>query len=284
MATYEYPKDITNHLYLKIQGFNYSMPELDGTTTKSKGITKEAQGKNKTTQGASVGTVNIYVPGGFGDSTTASWENQGVISLGDSNHSAAAELEKGNNSNFNNYAEALAKNIGAFTKSAAKAGLNSILDTSIGNVSIKSSFAANAGYTLAPNRMSVYEGNSNLSIPLNFEFAPKNSIELDNMLNIIDFFRKYSKGSINGVLLKFPPLFNLTVVNPKNASSVSNNSFFSYKAMAITSFGATYGNYTNAMSYFGNSNKFAPTDAKLSLTFTAITPDLHPGGTNLESK
>ena len=296
----QYPETILDHPHLRIVGYNYKMPTVDdytsGTGFGAGGTTDPENIKME--EDDQVCEISLYIPGKFGDSATASWNDTGVVTLG-SPRSVLEDFNRMKNSSgtldtITNFGKMIIP--ANFAKSAGSALLNSIgNNATIGNVDLKKSAFANVGHTLRPNRMKVYEGSSNLTLPLNYEFAPKNESELKAMIKIIDFFRSASRANLTAgsLLYKFPPLFTITVVKPGGVS-VSSDSFLQYRVMALTSFAVTYGNYNNTMNYFdieslGDEYKFAPTDANLTLTFESLFPthnvtDTSPSGYNLKNE
>lgn len=261
----EYPRGITEKLHLRIKAYNYTIPSQDailgGEVKETKQVATDSSAKPEENTTSTV-NINLYVPGGIGDSLNATWNDENVVSL-----------TNGKDVSFASSAKAL-----------GQVGVKSLIDKFSGSLGVvKSSIAANTGAVMAPNKMLVYGGTDYMKIDLPFEFVPKNNDELISMENIINFFRRASRPSKDSVtkgdiipLFKYPPIFDIYFINPTppNATETFNKSmFFTYKTMALTGFDVKFGNNHDSMTYFNtakSTTKFSPTDAKLSLSFQSL--------------
>lgn len=288
----EYPIGIKDRVHLDIEAFKYRKPSIvdrNATTYRrvepSETATNELQqktlaarresdnNKEKTytleRERDSLFFMKMYIPAGLTESISSSWETQNMAFLPD-----ASKIKES--------IDLFSKE--KYTEAYKAAGGNKALGGIVGTAAVslaaekmgalKSTVEAAAGMRLAPNEAKVYSGTPGRDLPLSFTFAPRNEREAANMIEIIENFRigllpsldqTVTLGLLN--LYNYPPLFRIRVVN--NSARVNSGAFWEYKMMALTGFSVAYSNETSEFSYF---DKYTPTDATLSLTFTSIYP------------
>jgi len=291
---YKYPDTISSKMHLELIASNYKAPSQAQYALAT---------TNKTTANANVEETEIVarlqlpIPGGFGDAVNATWSNENIIPIG-------GVKEAFSKATFNpedkfgsivgiakSLSTAALKDTGpAFLTKMASEGLK-------GLGGIEGSFSANFGRTLAPNEVMTYKGTSHAELPLEYTFLPKNIDEVEQMVNIIDFFRNSSRPIFESLTLgdllnndndlldaagvntyRYPPIFDIRIFNP-TVTTARSNAFFGFSFMVLESFKVSYGNFADSMTYFNSDEltargiNFAPTDAKLSLSFKAMFPN-----------
>lgn len=263
-----YPQDVANNkrIYLRVTAWEYSAPSLPAREAAGdiyNGVSIE--------KGEKLFTFSTYVPGGFGDSVNASWDDsESVVFSGSAKKiDFAGDISKQLLSHTDNIGKRLIA--GAAQRGALKAA--DAIGASLGGLKIKEGVESSFGVTIQPNSAKVFTSNSSRQMDVNVRFVPRNSDESSTMKSVIAAFRNAStsvlvpqtEGMLN--IYRYPAVYDISIINP--ALSVSSNNFISYKSMVCTNYKVSYSDSQELLTWFTDGS---PTDATLSMSFISIYP------------
>jgi hypothetical protein len=195
---------------------------------------KQTSEENPAIERTTKATIKLYVPNDFSESISQNWSGESVLKI---------------------------QSLGEALKTAgvrgAKKALGVLEGTGVAGT-LKQKFQRIEN----PREEVLYQGPNFRSMPMNFEFMPKNRQEVDEVRRIILTFKKYMLPlkAEGGATLLFPPLWNLKIAGGSQFTDMG----WKGKSFALTEFNA---NYTPEGEYVAFKEGF-PVKIALSLTFT----------------
>lgn len=303
-SEYRYPEGVENKLHLEFTAADYKAPKdnVEFQQNVTGGGNQEASTSPGLIEEDKVlRTIRLYIPGGFGDSVSTDWSNENVIPVGGAVEALASVPQRYEQDGIIEAGKGVWESIKGLGAGASDAIVTGVFKKGmdmmggvtklLGDVSAEGTIAAGTGRALAPNEILTFKGTSHAALALDYNFLPNSEEEVIQMMDIIDFFRDASRPvrerktlgtGIDAIdtfglnTYKYPPVFDIKVFDP-NKSSASSGSYFRYKFMVLTSFAVNYGNFSDSMTYFrrnvDDELSFAPTDARMSLSFQALYPN-----------
>ena len=247
VISFRYPMNIGDRVnkvpYIIFTPYQYKVPAPDISLFNTD--YKREPGESK--------LVAMYMPGDFSESINASW-------------SPEATYQGGNGASL----------IGTFISNLAdKAG-------GVDGGKLLSSATAGFGAMPYPTDVNIFRGADPMSFTLNFTMIPNDEEEGNNILGIIENFKKAilprtmsagEKGKFldeitKNVLLKFPDIWDIQVVNMKGLGlfGVANKDV-TYQNMCLTNCNMNYISGTEGAGVYYNET---PIGIKMSLSFTSL--------------
>lgn len=272
----KYPLDIVakNRYYLRVSAYEYSMPTLP-SRKKSGDVYQGAELKREN----KLFTYSTYIPGGFGDSVQAKWEdNDGAIFTGKVDKMTLNDAEKMTGGDITS------KMAGQIAALAQAKIAKTVSGASMGGM--KGAFEASTGIRFAPNTSKVFQGNSGRQLELATRFAPINSVEGAMVNRIVSCFRNATtsvmSNSLEGMMniFTYPAIFDISMVRAASGTSVSNGSYITFRSMVCTSFKVSWSDGQEFYTWF---NDGTPTEGQMSLSFESIFPAFRNPNTPIDS-
>lgn len=117
---------------------------------------------------------------------------------------------------------------------------------------------------VSQDSIATFKDVENREFSFSFTLMPSSQSESRVIKTIIDFFRYHSLPEYSAVLINFPSIFYVTVLNIDDGSG---NGYFQFKPMALKSLNVTYGDGEYMQLMTNNT----PSKVKLELSFQEVT-------------
>ena len=227
-----YPEDIgsTKQDIIKFDMLEYRPSGLNNP---------KANGRPDVSDGKTIGSVYLAVPGGIQDQTNATWNSEQMNPL----QRAAAEAAF---AGIGQGATAMSDSVKASIEAAAKGdGLKQVLSGYFAGQAAgvgQQVMQRGQGQVLNPNMELLFNGPSVRQFSFNFLLAPRSKTEQDQVVNIIRFFKQGMSPikSESNLFLKSPNTFRLRYIHRQSGADSEHKFLTKFKECALTSTGVNY--------------------------------------------
>ncbi len=227
-----YPEDIgsTKQDIIKFDMLEYRPSGLNNP---------KANGRPDVSDGKTIGSVYLAVPGGIQDQTNATWNSEQMNPL----QRAAAEAAF---AGINQGAAALSDSVKASIEAASKGdGLKQVLSGYFAGQAAgvgQQVMQRGQGQVLNPNMELLFNGPSVRQFSFNFLLAPRSESEQQQVVNIIRFFKQGMSPikSESNLFLKSPNTFRLRYIHRQSGEDSEHKFLTKFKECALTSTGVNY--------------------------------------------
>ena len=255
-----YPEDIgsTKQDIIKFDMLEYRPSGLNNP---------KANGRPDVSDGKTIGSVYLAVPGGIQDQTNATWNSEQMNPL----QRAAAEAAF---AGIQGGATAMSDSVKASIEAAAKGdGLKQVLSGYFAGQAAgvgQQVMQRGQGQVLNPNMELLFNGPSVRQFSFNFLLAPRSKTEQDQVVNIIRFFKQGMSPikSESNLFLKSPNTFRLRYIHRQSGADSEHKFLTKFKECALTSTGVNY-TPNNNYATFPNGGMVA---YQLTLSFQELEP------------
>lgn len=239
IPTLRYPEKYNKDMpYVIFSSYNYQAP----------GVEELFQGADKSKKVYNnIPDIALYMPGDFSESINASWGLEPIY-----------------------------QGVGGDWAATAISNATNIFKGTLEGNKIISSAAAGAGNAPLPSDMLIFQSVDPMTINLNFKLVPYDQQEGNAIVKIANTFKKNimpslsNNGATKGLLLKFPPLWDITFVDINGvgiSSESGRENSNGYEFMALVGCNISYVSEQESAAVYHDKN---PVQINMSLTFQHI--------------